>query len=216
MVNQIEAAVAELGEPRILDVACGSGTLALRLKARLPSAHVVGLDGDSAILRSARSKARRRQAEIHWVHGLSHSLPFPDHSFDAVVSSLFFHHLSPAGKRQAATEMSRVVRPGGTLLLADFDRPRNVWMNAAFLLAQMIDGFTNTADHRAGRIPGMLSDVGWKQIEIRRDWNTWLGTLTLLAARKDSPLVDRRTLHGCGGDLADTAREPETMGDTPR
>ena len=84
---------------RILDLGCGTGTLAVQAKLSEPAAEVVGLDGDPEVLDRARRKAEAAGAEVEFDEGLSTELPYEGDSFDLVLVTLFFHHLT--GARQA-------------------------------------------------------------------------------------------------------------------
>ncbi len=113
----VERARLEPGQ-RVLDLACGTGTLTLLLKQRAPEAEVIGIDGDPKILSIARKKARARDAAIRFDEGMSFDLPYADGSFDRVISSLFFHHLSEENKRRTLSEVVRVLKIGGELHIA--------------------------------------------------------------------------------------------------
>ena len=78
----------------VLDVGCGTGTLAIEARRRQPGARVSALDADPAVLAIATSKARRAGAGMAFDLGRSSQLPYADHRFDRVLSSLFLHHLS--------------------------------------------------------------------------------------------------------------------------
>src|SRR5215212_2848902 len=101
---------------RILDLACGTGTFALSIAEREPEATVVGVDGDPEMLARARAKA----PAIQFDEALAQELPYEDASFDAVVTSLFLHHLTRDLKEAALREVARVLRPGGQLHVADW------------------------------------------------------------------------------------------------
>ena len=143
----------------VVDVGCGTGTLSLALARRLPHAAVEGVDGDPAILEQARHKPGGDR--VTWREGLADSLPYHDRSVDAVVCTLVLHHLSPAGKRAALGEMSRVLRPGGQLVIGDWGAPHDVLMRVAFVGLQCLDGFANTRGHAAGAVPGLIEDAGF-------------------------------------------------------
>lgn len=101
---------------RVLDVACGTGVLACAALDRTgPRGRVVGLDLNADML----SVARRKSTAIEWRDGRAESLPFPDGSFDAVVSQfgLMFFEDRPTALR----EMMRVLRPGGRMAVAVCD-----------------------------------------------------------------------------------------------
>jgi len=169
---------------RVLDVGCGTGTFALMLKQAHPSAHIVGLDGDAAVLELARRKAGQTGAEVDWQQGSAHSLPFPDHSFDLAASSLVFHHLDRPAKRAALREIHRVLKPGGALHVADWGRASNGLMRAAFLSVQLLDGFGNTADNVAGLLPDFMREAGFADAREVQRLATPCGTLSLYQARK--------------------------------
>jgi ubiquinone/menaquinone biosynthesis C-methylase UbiE len=113
---------------RVLDVGCGPGFFARMLAEAVgPQGSVVGLDAAPEMIEYAARKARRL-ANCTFQAGTAEALPFADLSFDVVVSSLMVHHL-PAGARvEAVREMHRVLRTGGTVLIADFRMPeRGMW-----------------------------------------------------------------------------------------
>lgn len=104
----------------VLDLGCGTGTLTVLIKMLHPAAEVVGGDGDSTVLDVARAKAKRAGINIKWAYGMAFELPYPDQSFDRVLSSLMLHHLTSGNKRRTFRQVFRVLRPGGELHIADF------------------------------------------------------------------------------------------------
>jgi ubiquinone/menaquinone biosynthesis C-methylase UbiE len=107
---------------RVLDVGCGTGTFAVAIKGWLPSAEVVGLDPDPRALARSRRKATRAGASIQFDQGFANALPYSDGAFDRVFSSLMFHHLPQDAKVATMREVRRVLRPGGSLHLLDFEQ----------------------------------------------------------------------------------------------
>ena len=108
---------------RALDIGCGTGTLAVRIKELYPDVVVVGVDPDPKALGRARRKAQRAGTPVQFDQGFSDELPYPGASFDRVFSSFMFHHLPLDQREKTLREVRRVLAPGGSLHLLDFDRP---------------------------------------------------------------------------------------------
>lgn len=111
---------------RALDIGCGTGTLAVAAARRNPGVEIVGLDPDDRVLDRARRKAARAGVAVRFDRGYAQELPYPDGSFDRVLSSLMFHHLGRGAKVGMLAEVRRVLAPGGRLVLADVDGPVGV------------------------------------------------------------------------------------------
>ena len=171
-----QAGVSE-GE-RVLDLGCGTGTLAVWLKQAVPGASVVGIDADEKVLARARRKAARAGVEVRFDRGLSQQLPYDGCSFEGVVSSLFFHHLRPSEKHMTLREAYRVLAPGGRLHVADWGKP-NPMLRVMFYAVQVLDGFENTRDNVEGRLDRFLEEAGFREVSMRAEVNTPLGTIAL-------------------------------------
>lgn len=169
---------------RVLDLACGTGTLAIAIKRLCPGAEILGIDGDDEMLEIARKKARAAEAAIEFDQGFSFALPYPEGHFDRVTSSLFFHHLSWPDKVRTAAELHRVIRPGGELHVADWGRATGTVMRAAFLAVQLLDGFANTRDNVAGRLPKIFAGAGFQEVAETQTFATPLGTMSLYRANR--------------------------------
>lgn len=167
---------------RVLDLACGTGTLTIAAKRSQPQAEIVGLDGDPEILERARRKAAEAGLELRFDHALSHPMPYPDAAYDVVVSSLFFHHLDRDAKLATLREVRRVLRPGGVLHVADWGQAANPLMRVLFYLVQLLDGFETTADNVAGRLPQFMREYGFVDVAETRRFATPLGSISLYRA----------------------------------
>ena len=165
----------------VLDLACGTGTLAIEIKKAIPKAKVSGIDADRSILRRAKAKAKEAGVKIDFEHGLSNELPYDARSFDVVVSTLFFHHLTDEAKADTAEEIRRVLRLGGRVLIADWGRPQDPLMRMAFTGVQMLDGFRNTSSNVAGKLPEFLRDARLKRVSVVDRMRTPLGTIEILS-----------------------------------
>ncbi|WP_165225874.1 class I SAM-dependent methyltransferase [Aquisphaera insulae] len=102
---------------RVLDVGCGTGLFASRIRTALPAAEVVGIDLVPEMLARGRRRWDYLADNVIPVRGDSERLPFAAGTFDFVTCANSFHHYPNQGR--AVQEMQRVLRPGGRLLIID-------------------------------------------------------------------------------------------------
>jgi ubiquinone/menaquinone biosynthesis C-methylase UbiE len=105
---------------RMLDVGCGTGSMAIMIKRTHPAAEVTGIDPDPDALALSKRKAKRAGLSIEFDRGFADRMPYADASFDRVFSSFMFHHLAAGEKTATLGEIRRVLKPGGSLHLLDF------------------------------------------------------------------------------------------------
>jgi ubiquinone/menaquinone biosynthesis C-methylase UbiE len=149
-------------QSRVLDVGCGTGTQAVLTKRAHPDAEVIGVDGDPKALAIAKQKAARAGVEVGLDEGLATALPYADRRFDRVLSSLVFHHLEEADKRRAASEILRVLAPGGFFLLVDFGAPRTFFERA---IGHVLRHGGHARLQLEGGMPALLRDAGFSRVE---------------------------------------------------
>jgi ubiquinone/menaquinone biosynthesis C-methylase UbiE len=175
----IEQAQIRSGQ-RVLDLGCGTGTLTIMIKQAHPDSVVIGLDGDPQILKIARRKAKEAHSPITFDEGMAHQLPYPDASFDRVLSSLVFHHLTTQDKERCLTEIYRILKPDGELHLADFGGPQGFYAKVVSFLMRR---FERVDDNVNGRIPQMFVRAGFL-VDKGSQILTVFGTLALLRGSK--------------------------------
>jgi len=121
---------------RALDLATGTGDIALALAAR--GADVVGMDITGRMIQLARAKAERQGRTAAFLVGDMVALPFVDGRFDVVTTGYGLRNVPDLGA--AVDEIARVLKPGGRALSLDFDRPRSRAVRAAYLVYLTIVG----------------------------------------------------------------------------
>src|SRR5206468_11175345 len=160
----VELAALSAGE-QVLDVGCETGSLAVALKMSAgPTGSVHGIDASQEMIEVARRNASKAGLDVKVQVGLAEALPFPDGTFDLVVSQLAIHHLPDDLKPTAFGEMYRVLKPGGRCLIVDFEPPKSV---PGRLVARMVLGSVmmqiNVADYRT-----LLENAGFNKVETGR------------------------------------------------
>ena len=180
----VERALGADAAPRILDLGCGTGEMALAIARAYPAVTLIGVDGDGEVLERAAVKARAAGVELELHEALADRVPLADASVDCVVSTLMFHHLGPSAKRAALAEAGRVLRPGGRLLVCDIGRAGDPLMRAAFFAVQLLDGFSNTRAHARGELPEIVSQAGFEDVTVFGRYRTGGGTLELIEASR--------------------------------
>ena len=145
---------------RILDVGCGTGTLAIAAKRHVGQAGAVyGVDASPEMLARAEKKARKAGVEVVFRNGLAEALPLEDSFFDAALSTVMLHHLPAKTRRQCAIEIRRVLKPGGRVLAVDFEGFSN--QKRTFL-----SHFHRPHGHvRRSDIIALLNEAGFETIE---------------------------------------------------
>lgn len=104
----------------VLDVGCGTGTLAILARDAVgPAGEVHGMDPSPEMIARARRKAAREGVRVEFENASVESLPFRDARFDAVLSTLMLHHLPADVRSRGVAEVVRVLKPGGRLVAVD-------------------------------------------------------------------------------------------------
>lgn len=180
LVRQVNLQAGE----KVLEFGFGTASQTILLKQQTPEAEIIGVDVDPKIRELALEKVQKAGLKIRLDLYDGKTLPYPDATFDKVVSSLVFHQLDKTQKALAFAEIHRVLKPGGELHIGDWGRARNVGMRLAFLLVQLLDGFETTTDNVKGLLPEMIANAGFEHIEETGYINTGIGTFSFYKTRK--------------------------------
>lgn len=154
-VRRSDAPILQLAEigpgDHVLDVGTGPGYLARAAAARVgPSGRAVGLDASPEMVARATQLAARDSSSAAFVEARAQEMPFEDAAFDAVVSRLAMHHLPGGIKGRAIAEATRVLRPGGRLVVADL---------ATSTLAGMLHDFVRRAPDPSSKPAAELTEL---------------------------------------------------------
>jgi ubiquinone/menaquinone biosynthesis C-methylase UbiE len=142
---------------QVLDVGCGTGELLMEVARRVGRAgRITGVDPGTEQIARARAKAARRNFPIDFQIGVIEQLPFPDQTFDVVLSTLMMHHLPTPKKRLGLAEIARVLKPGRRLIIADFVRKQERVGQAARFHA----GGSSIQD-----LTAIIKDAGFQDLE---------------------------------------------------
>lgn len=173
----LHALAPQPGE-RILDVGCGTGSLAIMIKQVQPEATAVGLDPDPQARKIAKAKAERAGADVEWLSGYARDAAGFG-PFDKVVSSLVFHQVPLEEKRLGLEAMFKAASPGGRVLIADYAEQRSWLMRQAFRIVQSADGRVNTQPNADGYLERELSRIRGKQTAPDWSLNTPTGAISI-------------------------------------
>ncbi len=167
----IELANVKPGD-RVLDVGCGTGSLTLTAWSYAGSSgKVYGIDASPEMIEAAKKKTSRSGPEVVFEVGLIEKLAFPDATFDVVISRLAIHHLPDDLKRTGFTEILRVLKPGGHLLIADFIPPANPVLAH---IASALVGHRMMMQSNVWGIPPRLTETGFVDVASGPTRSTFL------------------------------------------
>jgi ubiquinone/menaquinone biosynthesis C-methylase UbiE len=156
----------------VLDVGCGTGTLAILARNRVGNlGKVTGVDASPEMINRARKKAREKGVEVNFQTAAAESLPFQGAAFDVVLSTVMLHHLPDGTRAKCISEIRRVLKPRGRFLAIDFGGSAGqrkslagrLHPHAHFDLAQMIP-----VVHQAGLAHVESGLMGFRDMEFIR------------------------------------------------
>ncbi len=158
---------------RVLDVGCGTGVLTrLAALAAGPTGYAIGIDPAAKMIGVAKKNALKEGSRAEFRLAVIEDLPFEDSRFDCVLSSAMLHHLPPDVKLKGLSEIHRVLKQGGRLILVDVDRP-TVLLWWAILWPLLFWPFTE--DQVKGRLGALILRGGFSRAEKAGSWGGFLG-----------------------------------------
>ncbi|WP_420430700.1 class I SAM-dependent methyltransferase [Hyphobacterium sp.] len=162
--------IAPSPSDRILDVGCGTGTLAVALNRLEPEADIIGIDPDSQALGRAAAKVGTGSRSIRFVQGfLSQAILPASWKPTKIISSLVFHQTPLGTKREIIRMMRSLLAENGEIHIADYGKQQSVLMRLLFrLTVQMLDGVADTQSNADGILPELMHEAGLKVDETRR------------------------------------------------
>lgn len=185
LINQMNVKAND----KVLDFGCGSLTLSIMAALKHSHAEFYGVDIDEKILSIAKKKVAGAGLTIQTKLYDGGRLPYPDNSFNKVMSSLVFHHLTLRQKYSALEEILRVLKPSGTVNIADFAKPANVLQRTSFYTIQLLDGFETTQDSVKNVLPAALRETGFLKVNETGVFKTMVGTVRIFSAQKPNQSI---------------------------
>jgi SAM-dependent methyltransferase len=170
---------------RVLDIGCGTGTLAILIKRLHPDVDVVGLDPDPKALARAKRKAERSAVSIRLDQGFSHELPYSEASFNRVFSTFMFHHLMVDKREKTLYEVRRVLTPGGSLHMLDFTGTE---ASGHGLLARHFHSSHRLKDNSEERILALMNRAGFISCEKVIEGAMLFGSLRIAYYQASAPM----------------------------
>ncbi|HTO54029.1 MAG TPA: class I SAM-dependent methyltransferase [Myxococcota bacterium] len=165
---------------RVLDLGCGTGALSLVAKRLEPAIELVALDPDEKALARAERKAAQAGVAVAFEQGFGDSLPFPDASFERVISSFVFHHFESAEKPAVLRELRRVLRPGGSLHVVDF---AGTGHGLGAVLAKLVHREQSLRSNAEDGLARLMREAGFREAAQVGARGSLLGELGYYCAR---------------------------------
>ncbi len=169
---------------RILEIGCGTGNLTMLAKTLYPAVEVVGLDPDPKALDRARRKAEERGVRIELDRGFSDELPYPDESYDRVLSALMFHHLDRDVKERSLQQARRVLKSSGSLHLLDFGATDE---RSHGVLAHVLHRREHLHDNSRDTVLSLMREAGFAEPTEVGQQRTVFGRIFYYHASKPGP-----------------------------
>lgn len=173
----------------VIDIGCGTASLAIKMKQQQPQARVIGVDPDPQVLAIARDKVRRAGVEVEFVQAMGDRAVelIGAGIADKVVSSLVLHQCPVPMKKAIIGDMFTLLHPGGELVIADFGVQRDALMRLGFRIVQFADGKADTQPNADGILPALITRAGFADVAEVSAIRTVSGSISLYRATRPVP-----------------------------
>lgn len=146
---------------KVVDIGCGTGVFLKIAKEKYPNTQFIGIDPDKKALAIAR-KRLTHYTDIELRESFAESLPLANKSIDVCFSTLAFHHMPNETKNKAIKEIYRILKPGGTVIIADFGKAEGISFRLLHILSKI--------EHLGGNLKGLLlqylEEAGFEETEV--------------------------------------------------
>jgi ubiquinone/menaquinone biosynthesis C-methylase UbiE len=147
---------------KVVDVGCGTGSLAIAAKGKAgPAGEVHGIDAAPEMIEVARRNGANAGVDVGLHVGLIEDMPFPDGQFDLALSSFVLHHLPQNLKRKGFAEVHRVLKPGGSFLAVDLATRTNSLIG--HIMTALIGHEMMHSD--VSELLAMMGDAGFTEVK---------------------------------------------------
>ena len=188
--KQVVARLALDRPADVLDIGCGTGTLTRQIYDALPAdapRRVCGVDAAEAMIAVANKKAGNRPG-LEFAAALAEELPYPDASFDRVLSTFFFHHLNYDLKVKSLAEIWRVLRPGGQAAILDVDVPYSLFGQICAWSGYWLFHQAEIAENIRGVLRDALDASPWRgRWQIASRHSGYLSLFTMVKPQETQP-----------------------------
>ena len=188
--KQVVARLALDRPADVLDIGCGTGTLTRQIYDALPAdapRRVCGVDAAEAMIAVANKKAGARPG-LAFAAALAEELPYPDGSFDRVLSTFFFHHLNYGLKVKSLAEIWRVLRPGGQAAILDVDVPYTLFGKICAWSGFWLFHQAEIAENIRGKLREALDASPWRgHWQIASRHSGYLSLFTMVKPQEKQP-----------------------------
>lgn len=167
---------------RILDIGCGTGFVTAKIAEKLNAESgglALGIDAAGKMIESARAK--RLSSTCQFEVAAAENLRFDHASFDSVISTLFFHHIDLDLKQKALSEAFRILKPGGTLLIADMHTPTTLFGTLISHVSRWFFMQPEIGENIRGVLPGLIENSGFTKPDLV---TTYFGYISVFLSRK--------------------------------